>query len=70
MSAQWSLALQMLPVAGAIFAGGYQVSRIDFLFTRADAQEIEQKEVREVCLDIHKKVTKIETILEERGHKD
>lgn len=70
MSAQRSLALQMLPVAGAIFAGGYQVSRIDSLFTRADAQEIEQKEVREVCLDIHKKVTKIETILEERGHRD
>ena len=70
MSAQWSLALQMIPVAGAIFAGGYQVSRIDTLFTRADAQAIEQREVREVCLDIHKKVTKIETILEERGHKD
>ena len=70
MSPQFSLAVQMLPVAGAIFAGGYQVSRIDTLFTRADAQEIEQREVREVCLDIHKKVTKIETILEERSHRD
>jgi hypothetical protein len=70
MSSQWSLAMQMLPVAGAIFAGGFQVSRIDTLFTRADAQEIEQREVREVCLDIHKKVSKIETILEERSHKD
>ncbi len=70
MSSQWSLAVQMLPVAGAIFAGGFQVSRIDTLFTRADAQEIEQREVREVCLDIHKKVSKIETILEERSHKD
>lgn len=69
MPSQFSLAVQMLPVAGAIFAGGYQVSRIDTLFTRADAQEIEQREVREVCLDIHKKVTKIETILEERAHK-
>jgi hypothetical protein len=70
MSSQLSLALQMLPLAGAVFAGGYQVSRIDSLFVRADAQEIEQKDVREVCLDIHKKVTKIETILEERAHKD
>ena len=70
MASQWSLAIQMLPAAGAIFAGGYQVSRIDTLFTRADAQEIEQREVREVCLDIHKKVTKIETILEERAHRD
>lgn len=68
MSSQMMFALQFLPLAGAIFTGGYQVSRIDSLFTRADAQEIEQREVREVCLDIHKKVTKIETIIEERGH--
>ena len=70
MSSQMSMVLQLIPIAGAVFAGGYQVSRVDTLFTRADAQEIEQREVREVCLDIFKKVTKIETILEERAHKD
>lgn len=68
MSSQMPVIIQFIPIAGAIFAGGYQVSRIDSLFVRADAQELEQREVREVCLDIHKKVTKIETILEERGH--
>ena len=55
-------------MAAGVFACGYHVSRIDTLFSRADAQEIEQKEMRDVCVDIHKKVTKIETILEERGH--
>ena len=55
-------------MAAGVFTCGYHVSRIDILFSRADAQEIEQKEMRDVCVDIHKKVTKIETILEERGH--
>ena len=62
--------VSIMPLAGVIFTGGYQVSRIDSLFTRADAQGVEQKELREVCLDIHKKVTKIETIIEERITKD
>ena len=68
MTSKWTGLIQIIPVAAGVFACGYHVSRIDTLFIRADAQEIEQKEMRDVCVDIHKKVTKIETILEERGH--
>lgn len=58
--------LNVLPALGLVFAAGTQVSRIDELFTRAHAQERESEHLRDVTLEIHKKVTRIETILDER----
>tara|TARA_R110002073_G_scaffold302919_3_gene470711 strand:+ start:461 stop:670 length:210 start_codon:yes stop_codon:yes gene_type:complete len=55
-----------LPIMGLVFTAGMQVNRIDELFTRAHAQEAEQKHTGEVVLDIHQKVTRIETIVDER----
>ena len=55
-----------MPVLGLVFAAGTQVNRIDDLFAKAAAQEAEQKHTGEVILEIHKKVTRIETIVDER----
>ena len=55
-----------MPVLGLVFAAGTQVNRIDDLFVKAAAQEAEQKHTGDVILEIHKKVTRIETIVDER----
>lgn len=55
-----------MPVLGLVFAAGTQVNRIDDLFVKTAAQEAEQKHTGEVILEIHKKVTRIETIVDER----
>lgn len=55
-----------LPILGVVFAAGRQVNRIDELFAKASAQELEQKHTGEVIVEIHKKVTRIETIVDER----
>tara|TARA_B110000285_G_C14686124_1_gene406932 strand:- start:259 stop:420 length:162 start_codon:yes stop_codon:yes gene_type:complete len=39
---------------------GYQVNRIDELFTKAHAMEKESTETRDVLLDIHGRVCSIE----------
>lgn len=56
----------VVPVLGIVFAAGAQVNRIDDLFVRAAAQEAEQRHTGDVILEIHKKVTRIETIVDER----
>lgn len=58
--------LSMVPVFGFIFAAGMQVNRIDELFDKAHAQERETQRTSDVVVEIHKKVTRIETILDER----
>ena len=50
----------MVPVCSAVFFAGYQVNRIDELFTKARAYETEQAGTREVIYDIHGKVVSIE----------
>jgi NhaP-type Na+/H+ and K+/H+ antiporter len=55
-----------LPIFGVVFAAGTQVNRIDDLYAKAYVQEAEQKHTGEVVLEIHKKVTRIETIVDER----
>ena len=50
----------LVPLTSAIFMAGYQVNRIDELFTKAHASEKEQIENREVLLDIHGRVCSIE----------
>ena len=58
--------VRAVPLLGLVFAAGTQVNRIDELFVKASAQEAEQKHAGEVMLEIHKKVTRIETIVDER----
>lgn len=55
-----------IPILGVVFTAGRQVNRIDELFMKASAQELEQKHTGEVIVEIHKKVTRIETIVDER----
>ena len=62
----FQLLASAMPVLGLVFAAGTQVNRIDDLFVKASAQEAEQKHTGEVILEIHKKVTRIETIVDER----
>ena len=62
----FQLLASAMPVLGLVFAAGTQVNRIDDLFVKAAAQEAEQKHTGEVILEIHKKVTRIETIVDER----
>ena len=52
--------MAMFPICSAVFFAGYQVNRIDELFTKAHAAEQEQTGTREVIYDIHGKVTSIE----------
>lgn len=56
----------LIPMCTAVFAAGTQVNRIDELFVKAHAQEVETKATGEVITEIHKKVTRIETIVDER----
>jgi len=52
--------MAMFPVCSAVFFAGYQVNRIDELFTKAHASEAEHTGTRELIYDIHGKVTSIE----------
>jgi NhaP-type Na+/H+ and K+/H+ antiporter len=62
----FQLLASAVPLLGLVFAAGTQVNRIDELFIKASAQEADQKHAGEVMLEIHKKVTRIETIVDER----
>lgn len=55
-----------IPFLGIVFSAGTQVNRIDDLFNKAYSQEVEQKKADIVIGEIHQKVTRIETILDER----
>jgi len=50
----------LLPLTSAVFFAGYQVNRIDELFTKAHASAKESAETRDVILDIHGRVCSIE----------
>jgi len=50
-------------LTGLIFSAGKQSERIDELFTKAHAAELERKDVKEVIYDMHGKVCAIETDL-------
>lgn len=50
----------LLPLTSAIFFAGYQVNRIDELFTKVHASARETAETRDVILDIHGRVCTIE----------
>lgn len=50
----------LLPASSAIFMAGYQVNRIDELFTKAHAMEKESADTKDVLLDIHGRVCSIE----------
>tara|TARA_R110000803_G_scaffold116804_1_gene185362 strand:- start:78 stop:299 length:222 start_codon:yes stop_codon:yes gene_type:complete len=52
--------MSMFPICSAVFFAGYQVNRIDELFTKAQASEAEHLGTREIIYDIHGKVTSIE----------
>ena len=52
--------MAMFPICSAVFFAGYQVNRIDELFTKAQASEAEHLGTREIIYDIHGKVTSIE----------
>ena len=47
-------------IGGLIFAAGRQSERIDELFMRAHAAEIERKDVKEVIYDMHGRICAIE----------
>ena len=50
----------LLPLTSAVFFAGYQVNRIDELFSKAHASAKESAETRDVILDIHGRVCTIE----------
>lgn len=50
----------LLPLTSAVFFAGYQVNRIDELFTKVHASARESAETRDVILDIHGRVCTIE----------
>jgi len=50
----------VIPLASMIFVAGYQVNRIDELFSKVHATARETAETRDVILDIHGKVCGIE----------
>ena len=52
--------IALFPICSAVFFAGYQVNRIDELFTKAHAAELDQAGMREVIFDIHGKVISIE----------
>lgn len=52
--------MALFPICSAVFFAGYQVNRIDELFTKAHASEAEQAGTKELIYDIHGKVTSIE----------
>jgi len=50
----------LLPLTSAVFFAGYQVNRIDELFSKAHTSAKETAETRDVILDIHGRVCSIE----------
>jgi hypothetical protein len=48
-------------MGGLVFTAGRQSERIDELFTRAQAAELERRDVREVIYDMHGKICAIES---------
>ena len=50
----------LVPLCSAIFFAGYQVNRIDNLFSLVHAAETETKDTKEIIFDIHGKVCSIE----------
>ncbi len=50
----------LVPLCSAVFFAGYQVNRIDSLFTMVHAAEMETKETKDIIFDIHGKVCSIE----------
>jgi hypothetical protein len=52
--------ITLLPLTSAVFFAGYQVNRIDELFTKVHASAKETAETRDVILDIHGRVCGIE----------
>jgi len=47
-------------LSGLIFAAGRQSERIDELFTKTHAAEIERKDVKDVIYDMHGRICAIE----------
>lgn len=52
--------LTLIPLTSAVFFAGYQVNRIDELFTKVYAAGRESAETRDVILDIHGRVCGME----------
>lgn len=52
--------LTALPLGSIIFYTGYQVNRIDSLFSIAHAAGEEQKGIKDIVFDIHGRVCSIE----------
>jgi hypothetical protein len=52
--------LPLIPVAGLIFQAGRQSEKLDELFSKAHAFEVEQKSTRDILYDIHGKVCTVE----------
>lgn len=50
----------LVPLCSAIFFAGYQVNRIDSLFSLVHAAEAETKDTKDIIFDIHGKVCSIE----------
>ena len=50
----------ILPLTSAVFFAGYQVNRVDELFTKVHASARESAETRDVILDIHGRVCTME----------
>lgn len=50
----------VIPACSAVFFAGYQVNRIDELFTKAHTAEVESKDTKDVLMDIHGRVCSIE----------
>ena len=50
----------LVPLCSAIFFAGYQVNRIDNLFSLVHAAEADTKDTKDVIFDIHGKVCSIE----------
>ena len=48
-------------LGGLVFTAGRQSERIDELFIRAHAAELERKDVKEVIYDMHGKICAIES---------
>ena len=47
-------------IGGLIFSAGRQSERIDELFTKAHAAEIERKDVKDIIYDMHGRICAIE----------
>lgn len=52
--------LPFIPAAGLVFQAGRQSEKIDELFTKAYAQELDQKTTRDILFDIHGKLCAVE----------